>query len=434
MSRIITISGNDEIPETPLSISGFETEGEMDLKLARQTAELEHGIAERIAGIGSPRARGVKSAVLDYSQALRVCHSPEAVAGIGAAIGKKAKQKAAAKKTAAASKKATKKAKTATKKAAKATKKTEKKAAKQVKAKAPARTGTTKRRGNFIKKAAAKIKKGGKAVLKVATAPQRLLVKGLAEVFIPKMSMFFLYLFVTNPATIASLPATVQRKRKKAAKFAKFMTGTIGMKEAHFMKLVRNGIMRQQKQTPEQLLKLYVKGSISGVGAIGVLPVLIPVIIEVVGKIASLFGKKPAADEMPGEDDVPNLSSDFADAAPKTVRKLLTHLEYKPESQKGREPATPAEEAREQRQEESATRQVEQEPADTSVDAELPTPDEEPSEDADVQATEQEEQADSFKSAGVPAAGPGPAGAPATPTTVSPLALGAGAAALLLLL
>ena len=59
----------DEIPVTPLRLTGHESVGELDLKLALQGAELEAGLAERIAGIGSPRHNAVSREVLRYRYA-----------------------------------------------------------------------------------------------------------------------------------------------------------------------------------------------------------------------------------------------------------------------------------------------------------------------------------------------------------------------------
>ena len=394
MARIVTISGTDEIPETPLSISGFETEGEMDLKIARQSAELEAGLAERIAGIGSPEAVSVGRTLHHLNRALAVAHDGDQVAGIGAVIGKsKAGKQKVAKKPKAA-----------------------KKAAK--KAKQPARTGKTKRVANLIKKAGKKIKAGAKGFAKVVTTPQRLAVKGLAEVFIPKMAPMFLYLFITNKDTIATLPANVKRKRLKAERFAKFMTNVVGMKQDHFMKLVRNGIVRQKKQTPEQLLGLYIKGSISGpgVGDVGVIDDIIQVAFQVITQLVKLFKKKPTEDETPSKEDLPDLENDFREMAAPAKRQVLVHLTYKPESQKGYPAAPPVMEAKEQAQEASAAAKLQDEPVDTPVDAPLPEPDVDPADEAAAEPAPDE----NFKQAGAAPTAEQPAGPPAaTPAAPS---------------
>ena len=382
MSQIIAI-GNpfDLIPTTGLRISGRETVGQLDLKLALQGAELEHGLAERIAGIGSPRALGVFREVANYRTAHLMMHRPdwsprqryEGLMGLAATIDaehlagigflKKLRKKISRAATGVARKVRT----------------------------TVARTARAVRQSNLIKKVAHGVKAAGRAVatgakavgkgalqagkafIKVATLPVRLFIKGLVEVVLPKISRFFLYLFITNPATIAALPAAVQRKRRKAERFARFLIHTVGMKEDHFLKIVRNGILKTTKQTPEQLLAVHVKGNLSGVGVLPLLA-LIPPILQVIGKIAALFGKKPGPDETPTAADLPDETQDFADAPTPVKRQVLTHLKHKPASQQGHPPAPPAEETREQQQEATALEQVQAEPATTPLEAPLPDP------------------------------------------------------------
>lgn len=371
MSQIISI-GNpfDTIQTTPLNISGLETVGAMDLKLALEHSELEHGLSERIAGIGSAATLGVWREVERYRRANMMMHRPdwsprqkwaglmglaaeidqEHIAGIG--FLKKLRKKISKAVNSAGS--------------------------------TVARTVRAVRQSNLIKKVAKGVKAAGKfaikttvaatkAFIKVATLPARLFVKGLAEVILPRISRLFLYLFITNPATIASLPANVQRKRAKAERFAKFLINVVGMKESHFMKIVRNGIIKQTKQTPEQLLSSHVKGALSGIG-FAPLIALIPQIIALIGKVASLFKKKPTADETPTAEDLPDENKDFNDAPTPVRRKVLSHLRYKPASQQGYQPAPPAEEARERHQEATARYQVEAEPENTPLEAPLPRP------------------------------------------------------------
>ncbi len=366
----------DTIPTSSLGLSGLETVGELDIKLALQGAELEQGLAERIAGIGSPRAMGVSREVDRYRRARHILGrrdlnarqqyaelmglaaeiDQEHLAGIGFL------------------KKLRKKVGTAVARAGRAVRQSNllKRVATGVKAAGRGLAKGAKATGKFAVKA-------GKAFVKVVSYPARMFVKGLAEVLLPRMSQFFLYLFITNPATIAALPAKVQAKRRKAERFAKFMTNTIGMKEAHFMKIVRNGILKNTRQTPEQLLARHVKGSLSGVGVLPVLAVplaikLAPTILGVIQKLIGLFGKKPSAAETPTAADTPDEATDFGDAPTPVRRAVLTHLAHKPASQQGYEAAPPAEEAREQRQEATALEQVYAEPASTPLEAPLPAP------------------------------------------------------------
>ena len=78
MSHIMSI-GNpfDAIRTTPLNITGNETVGALDLKLALEHSELEHGLAERISGIGSPLALGVGREVERYRRANLMLHRPD---------------------------------------------------------------------------------------------------------------------------------------------------------------------------------------------------------------------------------------------------------------------------------------------------------------------------------------------------------------------
>lgn len=161
--------------------------------------------------------------------------------------------------------------------------------------------------GKFLKKVATGAKKVAKAVVKVATAPARLAIKGVLEVALPKAAPFFKYLFITNPTTLANLPAKVKKKRGTAEKIANFIVNTIGMKREHFMGIVRNGFAKHHGgKSPETVLASELKGQ--AITGIGVLPVvLIPVLIGLIQKIAKLF-KKKAPDV--SEDDAPD-SSDF---------------------------------------------------------------------------------------------------------------------------
>ena len=379
--------------ETPLNISGFESDGEMELKLYRQGMELERDIAISVAGIGSPLVANLNHGIAVYDAAIAALENEDydAVASIGSAIGNKKKKGGLLKKVAAGVKKVAKKTASTAKKATRAV-----------------------RQSKVIKKVASGVKKAATKVTKFAakavTAPMRLLVKGLGEVFIPKMAPMFLYLFVTNPTTISKLPAKVQRKRKKSEKFAKFMTKAVGMKEAHFMKLVRNGIMRQYKQTPENILKARLKGQpINGIGSSGssgsssggggmnlaAMAPLLPIVMDVIKQIASIFKKNPSADETPGEDDLPDLDSDFEDIEPQAMRELTAHLTYKPASQRGEEPGDYNDESRELREELSVQNQIRNEPFGTPADAPFPTPEPEPGDEANARQAAPEEPAES---------------------------------------
>lgn len=397
-----------------LSVSGLETPEEMSLKLMREGALIERDQAVRVQGIGSLTAGEQQAAVNDYNAALRAMSSgPGAIAGfqeklagrLAALRTKRRERKAGERLNLSARpqntpawlrrvvpqpvsgvgfaapradreerrigflKKLLNKAKTAVKSVTKTV------------AKAAVATGRGIAKG--AKVAVKTAATAGKFALKVVTLPARLLAKGLLEIFLPKIAPMFLYLFITNQGTIASLPAAAARKRRKAVSFARFITNTVGMKEEHFMKAVRNGIQKQMGGSPEQVLAKTVAGPISGIAGIGLLPVAAlaplatkawPVIMQVLEKIMAVFGKKPAPEEAPTQADAPDPAADFADATPKTVRKVVTHAQRKPASQRGEEPDTYANEMAQEAEENAAQQAVDNEPADTPTDAPLPDP------------------------------------------------------------
>lgn len=143
------------------------------------------------------------------------------------------------------------------------------------------------------------IKKFAKLALKVATFPQRMFVKGLLEVTLPKAAPFFIYLFVTKPELINKLPSKAAKKRRLALKIRNFIVNTIGMKEAHFMGIVRNGIMKRYKKSPETVLSQWLGFNVSGINALPL--ALIPILIKVIKKLAVLFKKKGEGEELEKE-------------------------------------------------------------------------------------------------------------------------------------
>lgn len=196
--------------------------------------------------------------------------------------------------------------------------------------------------GKFLKKAAKSVKKGvkaaekavtkaakatgkglakaAKAVAKVVTTPLRLIAKGILEISLPKASPFFLYLFITDKNIIAKLPAKVKKKRAKAERVKKFIVNGIGMKEKHFMGIVRNGITKHYKKSPEAVLAEYTKG-ISGIGAFPI--AIVGVLIDIINKIASVIkGKKK---ESVSADDAPD-SSDWAELSQSASSALATAI------------------------------------------------------------------------------------------------------------
>ena len=123
--------------------------------------------------------------------------------------------------------------------------------------------------GKFFKKVGKGIAKGVKAVTKVATLPIRLLGKAAMEIYLPKAAPAFLYLF-TADAIVNRLPDKMKRKRDKAVKFRNFVCKKLGMKEAHFMSIIRNNLTKRFKQSPEAFLAAELKqAGISGLSGIG---------------------------------------------------------------------------------------------------------------------------------------------------------------------
>ena len=165
-----------------------------------------------------------------------------------------------------------------------------------------------------------------KTAVKVATAPLRLLAKGILEVTLPKAAPFFLYLFITDPKTLASAPAKVKAKRAKAEKLANFIVNGIGMKRDHFMAICRNGIMKQYKKSPENVIADMMGNKISGIGVIGIAAVT--ALISIIQKISALIkkkGDKVSVTDSPDGGDWKSLS-----AAAKSA--LLQQIKESPEN------------------------------------------------------------------------------------------------------
>lgn len=163
----------------------------------------------------------------------------------------------------------------------------------------------------IVKKAATAVKNVTKAVTKVATAPARLAAKGVLEVALPQMAPGLLYLFIKKPELIAKLPEKARRKRKRQEGFAKFVVKAIGMKEDHFMGIIRNGIMKKMGKSPEAVLAGMLKVPESEIGIIPVIMAVLPFITKIIGILKKVFGAKGGEGEM-GKDDLPD-QSDFAE-------------------------------------------------------------------------------------------------------------------------
>ena len=201
--------------------------------------------------------------------------------------------------------------------------------------------GFFKRLGSKLKKAGRKIKKGlkkfgrgvakvakkvGKGILKAVTFLPRLMVKGLLELFDKAGGgAAFLYTYLTE-AQAQKLGAKVVKKRRKQMGIRRFIIKAIGWKESRFNKMVRNGIRRKFKKSPEQWLKeLMAKSAgkrikgvgesgelilepVTGIGALPLIPIIAkigPALLKIIKKIAGLFKKKApdTSDAFPSEGD-----------------------------------------------------------------------------------------------------------------------------------
>jgi hypothetical protein len=163
----------------------------------------------------------------------------------------------------------------------------------------------------IVQKSGNAIKTAAKAVVNVVTAPAKLAVKGVLEVALPQMAPGLLYLFIKKPSLIERLPEKARRKRKRQETFAKFVTGTIGMKEDHFMGIIRNGIMKKMGKSPEAVLAAMLKVPESEIGILPLMAGIVPVIIKVVDVLKKVFGAKSGEGEL-AQEDLPD-ASDFSD-------------------------------------------------------------------------------------------------------------------------
>ena len=288
-------------------------EAEMDLKIAKDLLETHKNIAESIRGIGSLKSERYQDAIdfvgdlLDevtdsrlsvdqkisgiYAIEEDAAHGDYSLANKISGIGDIGKRSAARK---------------AARKQRKIARKSPKVKAAKKQARKERRKKSSAKRKAFVKKLAGAVKKGAKAITKVASAPLRLAAKGILEVSLPQAAPFFLYLFL--PAnTLSKVPTKVKKKYDKATRLKDFIVNGIGMKEKHFMGIVRNGITKKMGRSPEAVLSQYTKGK--QIAGIGVLPFagIIPVLIKIIQKVGSLLKKKG---ENVSTDDAPD-PSDF---------------------------------------------------------------------------------------------------------------------------
>ena len=361
MPKIYKMSGIDDAPQglvkKDFNLGNRDiaemSEGEMDLWIARDRVLAEKKIVEKIQGIGSLKAEKYQDTVDMLEDAIEAVQAAT-VNGIGAATAPDLEETLATiahhaitgvysnaeslcgiygiGKTKAERKKAA-----ADKKAARKKRKEDRKEIrKQYKGKEQrekmsewrAANGT--KTGKFLQKVAKKVKAGAKAVAKVLSAPMRLITKGILDTTLPKAPPAFIYLFVTDPKMIAKLPPEARAKRKKQEKIFKFIVEGVGMKEAHVMGILRNGIMKHMGDTPEKILAKQFAGKLSGIGFIeeagklagGFLTKIIDWIIKLIKKKK---GKEKELQEIQATDtDSVIISTDSDGTNPELANELLS--------------------------------------------------------------------------------------------------------------
>lgn len=211
------------------------TDGELDLLLLKQKLEIKKMNAG-IAGVGA-----YDEALKTIDHCIRNVGNPDLIIGIGEALEEGLSLEEAITGIGASAKK------------------TAKKAARAEKKKTTGKTAA----GRLLQKVGKGLKNAGKAVVKVVTAPMRLIAKGAMEIYLPKAAPFFLYLFAPNPE---KLPDMMKRKRLKAEKFKNFVVKGIGMKENHFMQIISNNLEKRYKMPPAQYLAEKLATRVSGIG------------------------------------------------------------------------------------------------------------------------------------------------------------------------
>jgi hypothetical protein len=215
------------------------------------------------------------------------------------------------------------------------------------KLKAKAEKGKGKAKGLF-KKLGAGLKKVVKGAAHLAKSIANAPLKILLNVTLPKAADFFIYLFIKKPDIIAKLPAQARAKRKTSEAIALFIIHAIGMKDDHFMGLIRNGIMKKHHKSPERVLSESLHMNISGIGdleEIGIIDDIVKVVFSVIKQIAKLFKKKIPAEAEGLENDstaaAPNIAEDFAgaDASVRTsLAQAITQQPISPEEKAASDP------------------------------------------------------------------------------------------------
>lgn len=271
-----------------MCFEGVKTEAEMELLIRKAQLELEQIRAAKIHGIGSVadnayeiELAAVNNAICEIANPrLRRFFNVRSLKPAETFIGSPAQREEFIGK------------KNAEKKAAKKAKKVEKKTAKAVKKNAAGKA-LNKKQAKLVEKTGAVVKKKKEGILKkiakVVTAPVRLVQKGILEATLPKSAPAFLYLFITDQRVLAKAPPIVITKRNKAMAHADRVVNKIGMKRDHLMGILRNGIMQNMGDTPENILAAWMRDAGFSVGFVT------EAVNTAVNVLGNLLGGKAAA-------------------------------------------------------------------------------------------------------------------------------------------
>jgi len=160
---------------------------------------------------------------------------------------------------------------------------------------------------NFVKKVGEKIRSGVKTLKKAVTAPAKYAARKILQYGLPSVAPLFLYLFI-SPKLLSRVPSAVRSKRNKQKIIADIFVNSLGFKRNLLMGILRNGIMKRYRKSPEALLASQFKG-IAGIGFAISMSVLIPIIIKLIRKLVQYFGGSSSSIES----DAKGMAPDSAD-------------------------------------------------------------------------------------------------------------------------
>lgn len=172
--------------------------------------------------------------------------------------------------------------------------------------------------GKVAKGAAKGVAKGAKAVakgaVKVVRAGESVITRPLLEVALPSASPYFIYEFIDSK----QLGPKAQKKQNKAHNLFKAIVNVTGVKADTVRGIIRNGIMKRFKKSPENVIADWKKSGsskVSGIGAVD--PATINVIFDSINKVIDLVKKvlgkgkveEVKKEDMPGADDFETATS-----------------------------------------------------------------------------------------------------------------------------